>query len=179
MRIILFLSFIFLKISCFANFLAVSKVGQSPNSLNFFPNKEKCELHYNEKCIDLTMKYNHQYFRVDKGALVEDLALKNTYLNSENIKESIKKSLESKLYDMEIGKKIYAQVQVSNRKKGLNKAQRRQLRKDLNDMRDDLFDGNICEVREDLLILTADGVLITSEDKASVIAFIDSLKKCN
>jgi hypothetical protein len=91
---------------------------------------------------------------------------------------AVEEAVTSKVVDMEKGKRIYALIQVSNRKKGLTKVQRRQLRNTLRDMRDDLFDGNICEVRSDVMKLAVDGTVITDQDKAAVISQIDSIKVC-
>lgn len=90
----------------------------------------------------------------------------------------IQASIGQKVADMDFGKRLYASVQVLNRSKGLSKSQRRSLRQTLKIMRDDLFDGNICEVREDLVSLASDGSIIKEEDKLAVIAQIDSYKSC-
>lgn len=89
-----------------------------------------------------------------------------------------KQAVSDKLKDMNFGRELYASVQVLNRSKGLSKADRRQLRVALKTMRDDLFDGNICEVREDLVILAADGVKIKESDKTALLSIIDKYKTC-
>lgn len=121
------------------------------------------------------LRYNKK--QTGRKVVSIDQVKKSQYEKASQIQKQISETVNSKVQDMEKGKRIYALIQVSNRKKGLSKAQRRQLRNTLTDMRDDLFDGNICEVRAEVLELEA-GPLITEQDKASVIAQIDSYKNC-
>lgn len=93
-------------------------------------------------------------------------------------KKAERDAVNSQLKDMDFGRALYARVQLLNKGKGLSKAQRRQLRQTLGTMRDDLMDGNICDVRADLIALSADGTLIREEDKTAILSKIDSFKSC-
>jgi hypothetical protein len=104
--------------------------------------------------------------------------LKAQFDASQAAKKAERQAVQSQLKDMEFGKRLYAQVQLLNKGKGLSKAQRRQLRKDLKTMRDDLLDGNVCNVRADLVALPANGTTILEADKTALLAKIDAYKTC-
>lgn len=93
-------------------------------------------------------------------------------------KRAEREAVQSQIKDMNFGRSLYASVQLLNKGKGLSKAQRRQLRQDLKTMRDDLLDGNICDVRADLVALPANGTTIREEDKTVLLAKIDAYKTC-
>jgi hypothetical protein len=88
-------------------------------------------------------------------------------------------AVQNRSRDMVIGKKIYASIKVLNSDKGLSKVQKRQLRSDMAEIRDDLLDGDICQARAEIALLTEDGTVIQSGDIAKALAMIDALKSCN
>ena len=108
----------------------------------------------------------------------ENASLKSSYDSSKATADAQKLALDSQVYDMDFGKKLYAGVMLMNKSNGLSKAQRKQLRNDLKDIRSDLFDGDICSAREDIDALVADEVLIKSADKSAILAKIDAYKTC-
>lgn len=110
--------------------------------------------------------------------IVENSTKKSSYESDKAAKAAQEAALDSQFKDMDFGKELYAKVMLLNKSKGLSKAQRKQLRKDLKDIRDDLADGDICSAREDISALVADGTLIREEDKTAVLALIDANKTC-
>lgn len=107
-----------------------------------------------------------------------DETLKTQYETAKASQKAQEQAVEGQLEDMAFGKRLYASVQLLNKGKGLTKAQRRTLRQNLKTMRDDLMDGNICDVRSDLEALAADGTLIREADKTAFLAKIDAYKTC-
>ena len=89
-----------------------------------------------------------------------------------------RQAVQNQVEDMNFGREIYASIQLLNKQKGLSKAQRRTLRQNLKTMRDDLLDGSLCDVRADLVALSADGTLIREADKTAVLAKLDAYKTC-
>tara|TARA_Y100000310_G_scaffold243676_1_gene248254 strand:- start:22909 stop:23622 length:714 start_codon:yes stop_codon:yes gene_type:complete len=110
--------------------------------------------------------------------VVEDPDLKSDWISKRNARLAKEKEISDKMKDMNFGRRVYASVQILNKKKGLSKAQRRQLRNTLKTMRDDLLDGSICDVRQDLIDLNADGTLIMEDDKTQALKMIDDYKSC-
>lgn len=110
--------------------------------------------------------------------VVEDATKKAAFDAAEAIKKAQADALSTRLKDMAFGKDLYASIQLLNISRGLTKAQRRQIRADFGTMREDLYDGNICDMRVDLVALVPDGVLIRAADKTSILAKIDAYKTC-
>lgn len=110
--------------------------------------------------------------------VVEDVAKKAAYDSSQSAKKLETLAISGQLNHMAFGKKIYVSVLLLNKAKGLSKAQKRQLRKDLKEIRDDLFDGSICSAREDIAVLIPDGVLIKASDISLILSKIDAFKTC-
>lgn len=120
------------------------------------------------------------YNKIPSGEfyVVVDDSLKASYEAQRAVVKAEEDAVFDKMTDMTFGRSIYASVQILNKAKGLSKTQRRALRGNLKTMRDDLLDGSICDVREDLVALAADGVLIREQDKAAILAKIDAYKTC-
>lgn len=120
------------------------------------------------------------YPQIGSGSfrVVEDLDLKSAWEAQRAGKIAEQNAVSNKVKDMNFGRQLYASVQILNKKKELSKAQRRSLRTALSTMRDDLLDGSICDVKEDLVALSADGTLIREEDKALILSKIEAYKDC-
>lgn len=123
-------------------------------------------------------KNSGSYHQLSVTKVREDASLKSAYESAKVSSDAQKSAIKSKLQDMVIGREVYAAVRVANEAKGLSKGQKRQLRTDLAEIRDDLFDGSLCSARADVAALTPDGTLITASDVTTVLAMIDSRKNC-
>ena len=110
--------------------------------------------------------------------VIENPSLKSSYLTAKAISEATKNAIDSEVFDMQKGRRIYAAIKVMNKAKGLSKAVRKQLRKDLIEIRDDLFDGAVCDARADIAGLNTEGPVIKAADVAKALTFIDSVKTC-
>lgn len=120
------------------------------------------------------------YPQVSSGQkhVVIDQSLKDAYESTKAIKKAEDDAIQAKIADMDLGKKLYAIVQIKNKMKGLSKGQRRTLRTNLSTIKEDLMDGNLCDARVDIAALTADGTLILSSDITEILAKIDAYKTC-
>ncbi len=131
---------------------------------------------YDSMEVYCTKIVNYQQKSVTRAR--EDSGLKTPYDANMVISNSEKSAIGLRLDDMDFGRKIYASVQVLNESKGLSKGQRRTLRADLEVIRDDLMDGNICDARFDIAALTTDPIVIRDEDVTAVLAKLDAYKTC-
>lgn len=93
-------------------------------------------------------------------------------------KETAQITVNNQLKEMSFGKTLYAKIMLLNKSKGLSKVQRKQLRKDLNEIRDDLFDGDICGAKEEISALNPNEVTITTLDLTKVLSLIANYKTC-
>lgn len=139
------------------------------------------QAYYNQEYSETWCNKITGYAQKPSGAkeIVIDEAKKSAYETAMAQKKAEQNAINSRLSDMQFGQKLYAIVQVLNKQKGLSKAQRNQMRNELKTIRDDLLDGNICEVREQVLQLTIDGTKITNNDVSAILAKIDEYKTCN
>jgi hypothetical protein len=74
------------------------------------------------------------------------------------------------------GKRVKARVSVINAKKGLKKAQRKQLINNFKAIIPLLDAGSLDIAKDEISAVVADGTLVTEEDKLKIIAEIDA---CN
>jgi hypothetical protein len=116
--------------------------------------------------------------KFEAAHIVEDATLKAAHDAAKAIKDGTELAVRAQVLDMDLGKKLYAQIMLHNKKKGSSKAQRKQMRKDFKDIRDDFFDGDICSAKDGVSAITP-GVLITQDDIDSIIALINSAKTCS
>ena len=93
-------------------------------------------------------------------------------------KQASIEALDQKKKDMEFGKELYAKIMLMNQSKGLTKNQRKAMRAALSEIRDDMFDGDICGAKEGIDAITPDE-MITAQDKAGVLALIAAYKSCS
>jgi hypothetical protein len=80
--------------------------------------------------------------------------------------------------NLNFGKRLFAEIKVLNKVKGLTKAQRDTLKSNLGSVYSDLIDGNICDVKTAVDGITPDGTLITQNDLDTIIAKIAAFKSC-
>jgi hypothetical protein len=151
-----------------------------------------------ESCLDeADCQAKHELKSCKKGKPIKNLDLMEvycTYLRPEHVgidqakknahdalkaqEEAQKNALSSVYKDMDFGKELYAKIMLMNKGAGLTKAQRKQMRKDLKDIKDDLSDGNICDARSEIALLAINPPIITQERKDAVLSLIDGYKVC-
>jgi hypothetical protein len=129
-----------------------------------------------EVYCSMLLRYEQKPAGYSKAVVNE--ALKSQWEAERAAKKAERQAVQSQVKDMDFGRQVYAAIQLLNKGKGLSKAQRRTLRQNLKTMRDDLLDGNICDVRADLVALSADGTLIREADKTAILARLDAYKTC-
>lgn len=107
-----------------------------------------------------------------------DQSKKDAHDALESQENSEKQAIEEVYKDMSFGKELYAKIVLMNKKSGLTKAQRKQMRKDLKSIKEELFDGNICDAKSEILLLAISPPAITQVKKDSVVALINEYKVC-
>jgi hypothetical protein len=114
--------------------------------------------------------------KIEGKKLVEDSAKKASFdakvLEEKNKSQALSQAKKA----MECGKTTQALVLVRNASKGLTKPQVKQMVKAYEDIKNLLDTGSLESAVEEIQAVVADGVLITEEDKAALIAQIAACK---
>lgn len=109
---------------------------------------------------------------------VEDSVKKASHLSSIAAKEQLQGAVTGIVSDMVFGRDLYAQARLLSISKGLDRAQRKLMRSELEAARDDLFDGDICSAKIEIAAIDTSLIPITDSEKQSFIDKIDSNYSC-
>ncbi|MEE8298415.1 MAG: hypothetical protein V3R67_03450 [Thermodesulfobacteriota bacterium] len=143
-----------------------------------------------EGCISIPDDYQNEYHKIVSNKVVVDEAMKAAYDLAEAAKKVKKNASDALKKNISFGKTLYLSVQLTNDSKGISMAQKDQLRIDVKPIKDKLFDGRICDAREDISNLVSTGIitelacffvdcLITQADIDTFLASIDTYKNCS
>jgi len=133
--------------------------------------------------LDLKEIYCSKFIRFEKKlsgrkVLKVDQAKKGAHESAQAILKVQNNAINSQLKDMDFGKTLYAKIMLMNKAKGLSKAQRKQMRRDLKEIKEDILDGDLCSAKAEIEALVADEVVIHTSDKTKIIDTIQAFKNC-
>lgn len=106
------------------------------------------------------------YEQVDSGEkiIVEDAAKKEKYKARVAQEKAQKEAISKEISNQEFGQRLYAEIKVFNKSKGLNKNQRRQLRNQLKELKELMLDGDIELLQESLESVEINESLFTQDE---------------
>lgn len=113
-----------------------------------------------------------------RRVLVEDIVKKNELITKTGQSEIERQQVQQIFKAIEHGKKVFALVQLMNKKKGLTKEQRKQVRQSTKPIREDLFEGYLEEARDKVQAMP-ESELVTAEDKQKVVDLINEFLTIN
>jgi len=123
---------------------------------------------------NIKMLFNRLFDTRDSVA-VACMESKVAELNGEKAFLAVKEKV---LKDMDFGKNLYAEIRVLNISKSLTKQQKKDMKILFKNIRDFIYDGDICSAREEIAAITPDGVLVKDAEKAAVLTKIDAKYTC-
>jgi len=112
--------------------------------------------------------------RFSHKSLVKNLTAFNAYKATQAQAQALSAGLAQATAAMDCGKRVQALLLVRNSPKGLTKPQVKALVLAYKDIKNLLDTGSLASAKEEIEAITADGVIITSGDKAALIAQINS-----
>lgn len=107
-------------------------------------------------------------------ALVKDLTAFNAYKAAQAQVQALNNGIAQATSAMDCGRKVQAHLLVRNAPKGLTKPQVKQLVSAYKDIKNLLDTGSLASAKEEIEAATADGVIITTGDKAALVAQINT-----
>ena len=125
------------------------------------------------KIVCATIK-SHEYEVKETRVLEIDEAKKLEYETKKLEEKAQSDAVAKEIQNQAFGQEMYALVKVVQKKKGLNKVQRKQLRSSFKEVKTMLMDGDLDLALDELKNITPDGTLISDEELQSLIQRIET-----
>jgi hypothetical protein len=174
-----FLAFL-ISFSSFAStsFIAKSRFNECPRPEYLY--KEYCEKVSNEKCLEVPTPetFDCGVFEIEEEDGVEKLIVNEQKKELKDAEEKKNALLEDSIRQAkklrDCGGRVMDVLLVRNSTKGLTTAQVKQIVATYAPVKALLETGSLNSAKEEILAVSADGLLITEEDKTALIAEINS-----